>query len=137
MAGAVDIEKRDGVAVLPPSVVETMAEARADGERVEADVVIEEDVRATHDSLAEGHLQVHQLGCLDDLQAFELRAPGIDVLAVKGEQRRDSVIERLPEACHDAAVEEDAVGERVDEDDPQPSQPRVTGARSVDCHDGR
>ncbi len=58
MARAVDVEKRDRVAVLPASFVEAVAKARADGDRVEPDVVVEEDVRPAHDPLAERHAQV-------------------------------------------------------------------------------
>ena len=86
MARAVDVEKRDRVAVLPASFVEAVAKARADGDRVEADVVVEEDVRPAHDPLAERHAQVGQVGRLDDLEALELRAPGIDVLGVQRER---------------------------------------------------
>ena len=85
----------------------------------------------------ERDLHRHQLGRLDDLQPFELVAPGIDVLRVQREERRDAVVEGVAKAGDDAAVEEDAVGQRVHECDPQPSRPRVSGARPVDCHDGR
>ena len=137
VARPVDVEEGDGMAVLPALLVEAVAEARAHGERVEAHVVVEEDVRPADDPLSEWHSQMHQLRRLDHLQPVELAAPRIDVLRVQGEQRRDSLVERLPQAGDDAAVEEDPVGQRVDERDPQPLRPRFPSARPVDCHDGR
>ena len=134
---AVDVEERDGVAVRPPLAVEAVPEARAHGERVEADVIVEEDVGAPHDAWPERHLHRHQLGRLDHFQPVELVAPGIDVLRVQREQRRDALVEGVAQAGDDAAVEEDAVGQRIHECDPQPSRPRFPSARPVDCHDGR
>ena len=52
VAGAVDVEERDRVPVLPALPVEAHAQAVAHGERVEADVVVEEDVDAANDALA-------------------------------------------------------------------------------------
>src|SRR5688572_31034002 len=103
MARAIDVEERDRMAVLPSSLVEAVTEARADGDRVKADVVVEKDVRPAHDALAERHAQVRELGRLDDLEPLELRAPGIDVLGVQGKERRDPVVERFPQALDDAA----------------------------------
>ncbi len=59
------------------------------------------------------------------LSPVELVAPGLDVLRVQREERGDAVVEGAAQAGHDPAVEEDAVGQRVHECDPQPSRPRV------------
>ena len=116
------------MAVRPPLPVEAVPEAGAHRERVEADVIVEEDVGAPHDAWPERYLQRHQLGRLDHFQPFELVAPRIDVLRMQREERRDALVEGVAQAGHDAAVEEDAVGQRVHECDPQPSRPRVSGS---------
>ncbi len=137
MPRAVDVEERDGVAVRPPLAVEAVPEARTHGERVKAHVIVEEDVGTPDDARPERHLLRHQLRRLNHLQPSELVAPGIDVLRVQREQRRQAIVERTTQAGDDAAVEEDAVRQRIHECDPQPLRPRILSARPVDCHDGR
>ena len=107
------------MAVRPPLLVEAVAEARAHGERVKAHMVVEEVIRSADDPLSEWHTQMHQVRRLDHSQPVELVAPRIDVLPVQREQRRDALVEGVAQAGHDAAVEEDPVGKRVDESEPQ------------------
>jgi hypothetical protein len=95
-----------------------MVEAGADGDGVEAGVLVEEDVRPPAGALSERHTEVHELLGLGHLEAVELRPPRIDVLGMKWEHRLDSIVEGSSQARDDAAVEEDAVRKRVDEDEP-------------------
>ena len=115
----VDVEERDRVPVLPALAVEAHAQAVADGDGVEPDVVVEEDVGAPDDALVRRNLLRGQRRRLEHAQPVELGEPGLDVLRMEREERRDPVVERVAEARDDAAIEEDAVREWIDESEPE------------------
>ncbi len=115
----VDVEERDRVSVLPALAVEAHTQAVTHGDGVEPDVVVEEDVGAPDDPFVRRNLLRGQRRRLEHAQPVELGKPGLDVLRMEREERRDPVIERVAEARDDAAIEEDAVGEWIDESEPE------------------
>ena len=105
--------------VLPAFAVEAHAQAVADGRRVEADVVVEEDVGPPDSALERRDLLRGQHRRLEHAKPLELGKPGLDVLRMERKERRDPVVELVTEPRDDAAIEEDAVGKWIDESEPE------------------
>jgi hypothetical protein len=115
-AGAVRIEEPVVVAAPHALAVEAVAKAHAQGERVEADVVVEEPVDAAKHPLAGADATREQRLRVEDGKVADARQPRLGALA--DEDEREPVRKGGAQAVDDPAVEEDPRRERVGQDEP-------------------
>ena len=120
---AVGIEEEVPMTRAPAPLVEAVAHAVPYGEGIEADPAIELDVDPPHHPVPERDPDRKQLLPGELRQPLDPVEPRLDVLRVDEEDGGETVGERLAERIDDAAVEEDAVRERIDEEEPDPSLP--------------
>jgi hypothetical protein len=106
---------------LPAVAVEAVPQAVADSEREEADAIVEPVVGATRDAFVELDSRRQQLLLVDQWHTVQLRQPRSNVLCIQQEDPDQTVRQRTAQALHDSAVEEDAVRQRVDEQQPDPA----------------
>src|SRR5581483_3437995 len=125
---AVGVEQEVAVPRHPAALVEAVPLAVPDGEREEADALVELDVDSAGDALAERHLDRRQLVLRQRGHSAGSLGPRTDVLLVDEPDGRQAVVEDCAELVDDAAVEEDPVRQRVDEEQPGPAD-RVAGRR--------